>query len=178
MRSISQHDRESRNRRRVTNKIKDALRGLSSQLSLLNRQVGLHAELRDVDLECLELLNREGPLTPSTLARRARLHPATLTGILDRLQRGGWIVRERDADAPDRRAVTVRVVRDRGGEVFRLYSGMNRSVDQICADYSPAELDVIADFLRRCTVAGQDATEHLTESGSSTAAPHDTSRRR
>src|SRR4029453_11698775 len=36
------------------------------------------------------------PPNPSALARRAGLHPATITGILDRLQRGGGVARERD----------------------------------------------------------------------------------
>jgi DNA-binding MarR family transcriptional regulator len=35
-------------------------------------------------------------LSPSVLARRAGLHPATMTGILDRLERGRWITRDRD----------------------------------------------------------------------------------
>jgi len=160
MRSVSSTERA---RRRLTNQIKDALRGLSNQLSLLNRQVGLRADLKDVDLECLELLNRDGPLSPKVLAGRAGLHPATLTGILDRLQRAGWVVRERDPDASDRRAVTVRPLRDRAGEIFRLYSGMNTSMDEICAGYTDDQLELIADFLRRTTEAGRHATDDLAE---------------
>ena len=48
----------------------------------------------------LELINRLGPLSPSALAKEAGLHPATLTGILDRLERGGWLHRERDPTIP------------------------------------------------------------------------------
>ena len=46
-----------------------------------------------------------------------------MTGILDRLERGGRIVRERDP--VDRRAVVLRATRERNPELFRLYSGMN-----------------------------------------------------
>src|SRR2546425_4118889 len=144
----------ARRRGRLTTAIKDSLRELSTQLSLLNRHVGAQVDLKDVDLDCLDLIARHGPLTPSALARRAGLHPATVTGILDRLQRGGWVARERDPDAADRRAVTVRALRERGGELFRLYSGMNRSMDRIFEGYTDAELDVLADFLRRTTPAG------------------------
>ena len=73
------------------------------QLSLLNLHVGAHLDLKDVDLNCLDLLASHGPLSPTALARRAGLHPATMTGILDRLERGGWVARERDPS--DRRAV-------------------------------------------------------------------------
>jgi len=139
------------------------MRELGRQLSLLNHRVGARLELRDVDLECLDLIARHGPLSPSALARRAGLHPATMTGILDRLERGGWITRDRDPDAADRRAVTVRGRRERNAEVLRLYSGMNASLEQICAGYTEAELEVLADFLRRTTSASQTATEDLAE---------------
>jgi DNA-binding MarR family transcriptional regulator len=150
-----------RRRRRLNNVIAESLRELSIQLSLLNHQVGAHVELKDIDFYCLDLINRQGPLSPSALARRAGLHPATMTGILDRLQRGGWITRDRDPDASDRRAVTVRALRDRNAELFQLYSGMNASVEEICADYTDTELELFVDFLRRTTAAGKSATDRL-----------------
>jgi DNA-binding MarR family transcriptional regulator len=158
MSSISASD-AARRRRSSTTAIKESLRDLRSQLSLLNHRVGAHVELKDVDLDCLELINRHGPLSPSTLARHAGLHPATMTGILDRLARGGWVARDRDPD--DRRAVVIRVLRGRSAELFRLYAGMNTSIDQICADYSDDQLELLADFLRRTTDAGRSATDEL-----------------
>jgi DNA-binding MarR family transcriptional regulator len=146
-------------RRRLATDIKESLRELSIQLSLLNHQVGAHADLNDVDLDCLDLISRLGPLSPSALARRAGIHPATMTGILDRLERGGWITRERDP--ADRRAIAVRALRDRSAELFRLYSGMNTSMDRICAEYDEPELELLADFLRRTTDAGRTATAEL-----------------
>jgi DNA-binding MarR family transcriptional regulator len=86
----------ARRRRQLTRAIKASLRELSNQLSLLNHHVSAHIDLNDTDLDCLELINRHGPLNPSALARRAGLHPATITGILDRLQRDGGVACERD----------------------------------------------------------------------------------
>ncbi|WP_037366730.1 MarR family transcriptional regulator [Amycolatopsis orientalis] len=151
----------ARRRRRTTVALKESLRELRNQLSLLNHQVGGRLKLKDVDLDCLELISSAGPLSPSALARRAGLHPATVTGILDRLQRGGWIVRERDPDAADRRAVTVRAVPGRTQEVFRVYSGMNSAMDDLCAGYTEEELMLIAGFLRRTAEAGRAATDEL-----------------
>ncbi len=160
MSTISPRDRDAeRRRRRLNRAIKESLRELSIQLSLLNHRVGERLDLKDVDLDCLDLIARDGPLGPSALARRAGLHPATMTGILDRLERGGWVVRERDPS--DRRAVVVRALRDRNAELLRLYAGMNASMDRICAGYGDAELELLADFLRRTANAGRSATDEL-----------------
>jgi DNA-binding MarR family transcriptional regulator len=126
-------------------------------------QDGAHIDLNDTDLDCLELINRHGPLNPSALARHAGLHPATITGILDRLERGGWVARERDPS--DRRAVVVRALRDRNAELFGLYAGMNASMDQLLAAYGDDDLDLLAGFLRRTTDAGRAADDLATGGG-------------
>src|SRR3954468_15477970 len=54
-------------------------------------------------LGCLAL---EGPLPQCRLAELMRIEPPTLVGILDRMERDGWISRE--ADRADRRRKLVR----------------------------------------------------------------------
>jgi DNA-binding MarR family transcriptional regulator len=88
-----------------------------------------------------------------------------LTGILDRLERGGWI--ERGRDPSDRRGVVVQAARGRGAEVLRLYlvdSGMNTAMDQICAGYEDKDLQLLTGFLRRTADAARTAAERLTAS--------------
>ncbi|UYM05794.1 MarR family winged helix-turn-helix transcriptional regulator [Solicola gregarius] len=151
----------ARGRRRATAEVKSGLRELSVHLTLLNRQVGGRLGLKEVDLDCLDLINAHGPLTPTALARQAGLHRATLTGVLDRLERAGWASRDRDPD--DRRAVQVRALRDRNAELLGLFAGMNTSVDEICGDYENAELERFADFLHRTAEAGRKAADDLAD---------------
>lgn len=149
-------------RTRVQTAIRGSLRDLGTQLFLLNHQVSGQVDLRGVDLQCLDLITRHGPLSPSTLARQSGLHPATITGILDRLERGGWVARQRDPS--DRRAVVVGL--SPGGRIadlVRLYGGMNASMGEILDSYRDDQLEVIADFLRRTTEAGRHATDELAE---------------
>lgn len=150
---------QERERRGLVTRVKESLRGLRTELALLNRRVSGRLELRDGDLDLMELIARFGPMGPSALARLAGLHPATMTGVLDRLEKGGWLVRDRDPQ--DRRSVRLRIRRERVREIFALYSGMNRALDELCERYTDDELRVIADFLSRATTEGRTQTRDL-----------------
>ncbi|GAB3658674.1 MarR family transcriptional regulator [Glycomyces tarimensis] len=150
---------ETRARRRQAVEVTDRLRELTVQLSLLNHQVSRAIKLQDVDLDCLDIIARAGPLTPSSLARQTGLHPATMTGVLDRLEKAGWVRREKVP--ADRRAVHVTFVPDRVGEILDLYRPMLGAVGAICEDFTDAELAAIAAFVHRTTEAGREATAEL-----------------
>ena len=152
--------REARRaRRQRIAEAKQSLRELRIELAILNHRVGSRSEVKDVDFDCLDVITRYGPISPTTLARRIGVHAATMTGILDRLERGGWIVRDRDER--DRRAVLVRGVPGKQRDIIELYGGMNSSLDEILDSYSDDQIDLVVDFLRRCTQAGQSATDQL-----------------
>jgi hypothetical protein len=53
---------------------------------------------------------------------------------------------------------------------MRLYSGMNTSVNQICAGHEEAELQRLAGFLRLTADAGRRATDELIKSASERSA--------
>jgi DNA-binding MarR family transcriptional regulator len=159
--TITTRDTSTRETPAKDSTIRNALRDMRSQLSMLNHRVGVRLELKDVELNCLDLIARFGPINPSVLARQADIHPATLTGILDRLERGGWITRDRETS--DRRGVVVRMLEERSMLVLGLYAGMNSRIEQICADYTPAELELLAGFLQRMAEAGRQASNELTE---------------
>lgn len=135
--------------------LQEALRDLVAELGRLNHTVGQQVALRPGDLEVLDVVARFGPVSPGWLAESLSIHPATLTGVLDRLEAGEWA--ERRPDPADRRRVLIRARRERGGELRRLYAPMARSLSEICASYSPAELAAILDFLQRASQAGQRA---------------------
>jgi DNA-binding MarR family transcriptional regulator len=139
--------------------IREAMRDLAVRLSLLTHQIGGRLDLKGTDLDCLDLIDRYGPIGPGALARRTGLHPATMTGIIDRLERGGWITRERDPN--DRRAITIRLQRSRARQILRLFGGMNAEMVRISAGYTDAELAVIADFLQRAADAASAAVHEL-----------------
>nr|WP_245349153.1 MarR family transcriptional regulator [Brachybacterium fresconis] len=103
-----------------------ALRRLRTDLAARDRVVAEAAHLKDSDLTVLEVLNREGPQSPTTLARRTNTHLATMTGVLTRLEKEGWI--ERRPDANDRRSIRIHAT-----SVERFNALYAESIDQLHA---------------------------------------------
>lgn len=149
----------ARDRRRAVNAVKDGLRELRTQLAALNHRVGSEASLRDADLDTFDIIARHGPINPSALARLAGLHPATMTGVLDRLEAGDWIARTRDP--ADRRAIAVAANPAKTGDMLRLFAGMNHAMDAVCAEFDDAQLATIQSFLARAAQAGHESAELL-----------------
>jgi DNA-binding MarR family transcriptional regulator len=82
-----------------------------------------------------------------------------MTGILDRLESGGWIARERLSD--DRRGILVRSLPDRQHELLEQLSGMNIAMEVVCDHYTGDELKIIVDFIQRMTEAGRVSSADL-----------------
>jgi len=140
-------------------RIQMGLRGLTQQLHRLNDVVGSQIDLLPDDLAVLDMLGRDGPMSPRDVIAATGIHPATLTGILDRLEAGGWLTRRPDPD--DRRRVIVAAETSRGGEMSRRYAPMTRAISDICSGYSVEELARIVEFLERTTNAGTHVISEL-----------------
>lgn len=82
-----------------------SLRRISRALDLYSRQLATRVGLTGPQLVCMRHIHRNGAMTPSRLSREVHLSQATVTGIVDRLVAGGWVVRKRSET--DRRLVTV-----------------------------------------------------------------------
>lgn len=146
-------------RRRLEAEVKDGVRQVGTQLSLLSHRMSVALGLRATDLDLLNLVHRDGPATPTALAHHAGQHPATVTGVLDRLERGGWITRQRDPE--DRRATLVHARSERNRELFALLAGMNTALTDVLAEYDEADLALLGGFLRRLADTTRGAAADL-----------------
>jgi DNA-binding MarR family transcriptional regulator len=133
-------------------RIQIGLRRLTQQLHRLNEVVGSQIDLLPGDLEVLDMIGREGPVSPRDISAITGIHPATLTGMLDRLEHGGWLSRSPDPD--DRRRIIVEAKTSRGAEMNRRYAPMSKAITDICSDYTMEELARIVEFLERTADAG------------------------
>ena len=148
-----------RERRRKVMAVVKGLRDLRTELAVYSHRVGASVELKDVDFDCLDVIARHGPITPTALAGRVGVHVATMTGILNRLEAGGWITRVPAEN--DRRAVRVVSTPDRQRDIYAALAGMNTRMGKICEGYTDEQLDAIADFLGRTVEAGRISSDEL-----------------
>lgn len=82
-----------------------SLRRITRSLDLHSRRLVSQHQLTAPQLICLRLLAKNGPMSPSLLAKQATLSQATVSGIIDRLERRGLVERRRDR--ADRRQISL-----------------------------------------------------------------------
>ena len=116
---------------------------------LHNHAVAQRVGLGASDSQLLSLLNVHGPLTPGRLAQMTGLTSGTVTGVIDRLERNGFVRRERDAT--DRRKVVVTPVPEAMTVLGEHYRAHGEQLAAVLATRDAAQLRVIADFLTDLT---------------------------
>ncbi|MGH7575995.1 MAG: MarR family winged helix-turn-helix transcriptional regulator [Longimicrobiales bacterium] len=114
---------------------------------LFHATIAQRLDLHPTDYKALGILQRLGALSAGDLARQTGLAAASVTDLIDRLERKGFVRRVRET--ADRRRVLVEPVADRLTGARGLYASTRRSLARLFARYSHRDLEVIADFLRR-----------------------------
>jgi DNA-binding MarR family transcriptional regulator len=115
---------------------------------LYSHEVSEKIGLGPSDAQFLTLLEVHGPLSPGRLAELSGLRTGTVTGVLDRLERVGYVRRERSAD--DRRKVIVTRVEERiAADMGAHYGPKALALQAVLDHYSDAELAIVADFATR-----------------------------
>jgi DNA-binding MarR family transcriptional regulator len=116
---------------------------------LFSQAVADHAGINSTDLESLDILRREGPLTAGRLAELTGLSTGgAITALIDRLERLGYARRE--ADPKDRRRVLVHGVTEQAErELGPLYAPLDRATRGLTTHYSDEQLALIHDFITR-----------------------------
>ena len=114
---------------------------------LFNQKVADRFGLRLTDMQCVNILDLLGPVTPKTLAEYTGLTTGGVTVLLDRLEKARLVKRE--PNPADRRSLLVRVDPRKLKKLNAIYRGINQGLDSILADTSEQDLKAVAKFLAR-----------------------------
>ncbi|MFY9933494.1 MAG: MarR family transcriptional regulator [Streptosporangiaceae bacterium] len=135
----------SAERRRLEEEFLLAMRRGGSVLQLLGQRAAERIGINVTDLNCLNIVAFGGPMTAGDLARATGLTTASITGVIDRLEDGGYVRRERDP--ADRRRVIVTLNAGPAlSEVGHTFGPLVMAWQQAAAGYSDEELRLLVGF--------------------------------
>lgn len=144
-------------RQEAEERVLTALPSWVNAISQLNRLIADRMGVTASDLDCLHVLNQQGPATAAELARHVGLTPGSVSRMIDRLDAAGCIKRVNDPD--DRRRVQIEPTKDGLARIGAYYQGLTARAHDDLAVLSPAELDALLGFIER---SQRSAIEELT----------------
>jgi DNA-binding MarR family transcriptional regulator len=136
---------------------------------------GMHAKaiadragINGTDFECLDVLDWTGPIPAGELARRLGITSGAVTGVIDRLERGGWV--HRLADPSDRRRVIVEIVPpseltgDRDRQMVEMFAPLQQEIGEVIDRFDDDQLTTIVEYMRAANEAVERSITRLRES--------------
>jgi DNA-binding MarR family transcriptional regulator len=139
--------------------LENAMRKASAQGTMFAKAVADRAGISSSDMDCMDFLNIEGRMTAGRLAELTGLTSGAITGVIDRLEKAGFVRRERDES--DRRKVFIAPVPERIREIGRFYEAMQRAMHRQSEGYSEAELKLLLRYATESYQSILGATNEL-----------------
>jgi DNA-binding MarR family transcriptional regulator len=139
--------------------LENAMRKASSQGAMFAKTVADRAGISSADMDCIDFVNLEGRMTAGKLAELTGLTTGAITGVVDRLEKAGFVRRERDES--DRRKVFIVPVLEKMMQVGRPYELVQRAMAKQCAAYTDAELKFLIRYGTESYQSMLDATTKL-----------------
>lgn len=136
-----------------------AVREQSDAAVIFHAEMARLSGLNPTDHKTMSVLDRMGPMSAGEIARWTGLATASVTDLVDRLERKGFV--RRVDDPKDRRRVLVQPITARVEETRGRLSSLHRALAEICAAYSDGDLEAIAGFLSRIAEALRAETAKL-----------------
>ena len=109
----------------------DAVIQLVAQAIALHEAAAVSLGLNSTDLRCLALIASEGNPTPGRLAELSGLTSGAITGVMDRLEKAGYLTRA--LDPKDRRRTTLELNEGRVRELALAFAPAAADADRLAA---------------------------------------------
>ena len=126
------------------------------------KMVADRAGISSADMDCIDFVNVEGRMTAGRLAELTGLTTGAITGVVDRLEKAGFVRRERDES--DRRKVFIVPVPEKMMQMGRPYELVKRAMAKQCEAYTDAELKFLIRYGTEAYQSMLDATTQLRNS--------------
>jgi DNA-binding MarR family transcriptional regulator len=141
-------------------------RELSSRTVLFHHWISELLGLNTIDHKCLDIIVKsDSPLTGAQLANITGLSSGAITGVIDRLEKRGYVFRDRDLN--DRRLVYVKPIMSTiEKEVFPVFDSLNKTMTKVYSNYSNGDLESMVDAITKINQLMSERTREIMESTS------------
>jgi DNA-binding MarR family transcriptional regulator len=157
---MSSPESTSQQREALIGQLSLAGRALSDTSVMFHTALAARLGIGPSDWKALSLLERHGPLTAGELGAHSGLAPASVTGMIDRLERRGWVKRRKDHE-DGRRVVVELNLSATAKEMERFFGGLLGRLLEVYARYSDAELELLLGFLQELARCQSEATGEI-----------------
>jgi DNA-binding MarR family transcriptional regulator len=132
---------------------------------LLHNAIASRSGINVSDMQCINLLQLRGPMTPGQLAEAMFLTTGgAITTVVDRLEKAGMVRRRRDEQ--DRRRVLVEATQDRPvSELSGRFQPVAEQYGKLLDAYTDEQLELILDYLTRTNEASPEVMEQVRNLG-------------
>ena len=134
---------------------------LSTAVVLFHEAIGRRLGLSAAEHKALGLIVRAGPLPIGALAEPLGVRVSAVTGIVDRLERAGYVRRE--PDPSDRRRVLVVADPARVPDLTGIFAALGRDMWAFMSKYDEREMAAVIDYIQNTIRVLRDHTVRLNE---------------
>ena len=129
--------------------INDKLRETSTETIMFHQAVADVLGLHITDHKCLDIIYRYGAMPAGRLAELTGLTTGAVTGIIDRLEKSGYV--RRTDDPKDRRRIIVEPTRNKKLErkLETIFAPLAERMHKLLSSCSDSELTFLLDILTR-----------------------------
>ncbi|MFD5144034.1 MarR family winged helix-turn-helix transcriptional regulator [Streptomyces sp. NPDC058401] len=139
-----------------------AVQDYQSAVDDYDRETARLLGVNETDLRCLEILMSTEETAPSALSAQLGLTTGSVTTMLDRLEKAGYLTRS--PHPTDRRRTLVRVTPEASQRSYALIAPfIEDSTRQVMERYTAEQLELVADFLTFSQGIQQEHVQRLRE---------------
>ena len=137
------------------------IRKLSAQSVLFSNAISGRLGINSSDLECLDIVNLGGAATAGQLAAATGLSTGAITGVIDRLEKAGYVRRRRDAK--DRRRVIIEPMTGVERKIAPMFASLSQAMARLWSTYSEDDLVLVRDWVAKSYPVMVEETAKLRE---------------
>jgi len=139
----------------------------SAATVMLHTAIAARVGLTATDTKTIDTLTRLGRVTAGEVARHTGLATASVTSLIDRLEKKGLVRRVRDPQ--DRRRVIVEPVRERIVQGDSVFGSIREGFASLLERYNDDQLETILDFMQRSSKRARELTATFSAKPSSSS---------